>query len=561
MRILAFAIVVAALSMSSAGLASAQATPNGGAARKVDAYLSSLVPFGFSGNVIVAHGNAVLLLRGYGLADREQATPMTPDTIISVGSITKQFTAAAILKLQDMSKLRVTDSIAKYLPGVPPDKTAITLHELLTHTSGLASDYGDSDYEHVGRDAYVGRALGAPLLSAPGAQFRYSNAGYSLLAAIVERVSGTSYEHFLHDKLFSPAGMHDTGYHIPHWPLARVAVGYLDGARWGRMSEHWAGGGPWWNQLGNGGIHSTPGDMYRWDRALQGDAVLSKSARLAFQTGYVAEGPEGMSKYAYGWSVMKSPYGTVIAHNGGNGIFAADFLRFVDAGVTIYIASNSSELRATTISRAVARIAFGKDVSPAPRIVTLTATSLEARTGTYAAADGSSASIVRDGSNLIVRTSSGGLFAALVPGAPIPPGIAADVRSKVEALLKPSSASPATSNDPWGDFVAHHGRPDSGAIVAMVPLDGDVGVWVSAMLKAKPIYFRMRFGPEGLMGMIVSDDAPNVLLRPIGRDMFVTYCPPSGEMSKLQFAADGSFEIITASGATQRFARGATPAP
>ena len=104
-----------------------------------------------------------------------------------------------------MGKLNVHDSMAAYLPGVPADKRQITLHELLTHTAGLQSDYG-GDYEKIGRDAFVARVMAAPLETMPGRRFSYANAGYGLLAAIVERVSGTSYERFLRDNLFLRRG-------------------------------------------------------------------------------------------------------------------------------------------------------------------------------------------------------------------------------------------------------------------------------------------------------------------------------------------------------------------
>jgi CubicO group peptidase (beta-lactamase class C family) len=172
---------------------------------KLDDFLSRLADWGFAGTIVVAKDNQVVLAKGYGLADREKKIPMTTDTVISIGSITKQFTAAAILKLEMEGKLRVTDSIDKYFPNVPEDKKAITLHHLLTHCSGLVSDFGD-DFDKVTRDEIIRRAMASKLLWQPGHRYRYSNAGYSLLGAIVEIVSGRPYEAFLHD---SCAGRND----------------------------------------------------------------------------------------------------------------------------------------------------------------------------------------------------------------------------------------------------------------------------------------------------------------------------------------------------------------
>src|SRR5262249_27224274 len=154
--------------------------------------------------------------------------------LFSIGSITKQFTAAAILKLQMQGKLSVRDPIAKYLPNVPQDKSAITLHHLLTHSAGLESGFGPGDFEAVTRDEIIKRALASKLRSAPGKQYHYSNAGYSLLGAIVEIVSGGGYEAFLHEHLFKPAGMAQTGYRLPKWSSERLAQGYgRGGQRWG----------------------------------------------------------------------------------------------------------------------------------------------------------------------------------------------------------------------------------------------------------------------------------------------------------------------------------------
>ena len=348
------------LAPASVALAPAAASGAG-----VDAYLKSLVPFGFSGNAIVASGGKVLLAQGYGMADRGRNIPMRADTVISVGSITKQFTAAAILRLAEMGKLNVHDSMAAYLPGVPADKRQITLHELLTHTAGLQSDYG-GDYEKIGRDAFVARVMAAPLETMPGRRFSYANAGYGLLAAIVERVSGTSYERFLRDNLFLPAGMLETGYRIPQWPASRIAIGYdRNGESWGTIEGHgWSAQGPYWNLMGNGGILSTPADMLRWSEALQQRRVLNNASVAALQTGYVDE-PMG-GRYGYGWDIETTPHGTLVSHNGGNGIFAAEFLRFVDSDTVVYVATNAAAVPAASLDLGLAAAAFGEKNPPAP---------------------------------------------------------------------------------------------------------------------------------------------------------------------------------------------------
>jgi len=326
-----------------------------------------LADSGFQGNALVVRGNLVLLRKGYGAADRERDVPYSPETVFSIGSITKQFTAAAILKLEMQGQLRVEDPIARYLPGVPADKQSITVHHLLTHTAGLDSDFA-GDYDPVGRDEYVRRVLAAPLRGRPGEAYFYANSGYSLLGAIVEIVSGTGYENYLREHLFLPAGMKDTGYRLAAWEPRRLAVGYGPEGRWGRITERpWAEDGPYWALRANGGIHSTLDDLLRWDRALRGDAILSPAAKDKMYARHVAEGPGSGSFYGYGWSIQDAPgAGLLVAHNGGNRIFYADFLRFLDRDLVVIVSTNDAAVRGGRAAEALARIALGERVPVAP---------------------------------------------------------------------------------------------------------------------------------------------------------------------------------------------------
>ena len=320
----------------------------------------------FVGAVLVAKDGKVLLTKGYGLADREKNVPWRSDAIVSIGSITKQFTAAAIVKLETEGKVSIQDPIAKYFKDVPEDKKQITLHQLLTHTSGLESDFA-GDYEAVGRDAYVARILASKLRSRPGSEYFYANSGYSLLAAIVELASGTGYETYLREHLLLPAGMRETGYRLPKWDPARVPVGYKDGARWGTMLEKpWAPDGPYWALRGNGGIETTLADLAAWARALDGGPVFTDAERKKIQTPYVKEGEGAPSSYGYGWSIATSPWSTkVVQHDGGNGVFSADFRRYVDDHLLVLTATNAGAVKAWKYSEPLARIAHGESVAAA----------------------------------------------------------------------------------------------------------------------------------------------------------------------------------------------------
>lgn len=348
------------------GVAGEAASDGPAIAARVDRYLTAMEALGFSGAIIVDVGEEVVLRKGYGLADREARRPYTPATVQSHGSITKQMTGAAILLLESRGELSVEDSIARYLDDVPTDKRAITLHHLLTHSSGLPDGVG-RDNEPVGAAAYIERVMAAPLAFEPGDDYGYSNVGYALLGIIVEIVSGQSYEAFLREELLLPAGLVETGYLLPAWDPDRLAVGYLDGEHWGRVFQRgWLEDGPGWHLRANGGLHTTVDDMHRWLDTVRGEGVLSAAATRRWTTGYVDEG--GDSKYAYGWAVQDTEWGPMISHNGGNGIYSADFVWLPQAQVFFYIQGNTSVIAAVHQRGALLAAAFDPDFHMPPRV-------------------------------------------------------------------------------------------------------------------------------------------------------------------------------------------------
>ena len=303
-------------------------------------YLSEIEQSGFAGVVLISSHGRPLLAEGYGLADRERGIRWTPGTVSTVGSITKQFTGAAILKLEERGQLSVGDSIAKHLDGVPLDKRAITVHHLLTHSSGIVDLKGLGDWDPIEREAFVRRVMAQPLASPPGEKYEYTNAGYSLLGAIVERLSDASYEQFLREHLFHPMGMYETGYVLPHWGDGRMAQGYRRGTRWGTVLERpLAADGPYWALRANGGIHTTAYDMLRWAEALTSGKALSPASMKKYWTPHISEG--GDTYYGYGWVVMEAPGGVdVITHNGGNGIHFADVAIAPESGLALFLQTN-----------------------------------------------------------------------------------------------------------------------------------------------------------------------------------------------------------------------------
>ena len=335
-------------------------TVKGEIAGRIDQRLSELAKKDFSGVALVAQGGTVILARGYGLADRARNVPYTTDTVFDIGSITKPFTASAILKLEMIGRLKVTDPITKFFKAVPGDKKEITVHQLLTHTAGFMDSLGD-DYEKINRDDFENLALASKLRSMPGKTYSYSNVGYSLLGAIIERVSGLSYEKCLHEHLFKPAGMMKTGYLDPKWVAGELAHGYQKEKDWGTPLDHpWAADGPYWHLRANGGLLSTVGDLYRWSVALQGEDILSRSAKEKQFTPYVSEGLfSGGSQYGYGWSIGKTLEGKkVFEHNGSNLIFFADYRIYAKDQLVLILATNASGLRHMSELSNLAKIAL-----------------------------------------------------------------------------------------------------------------------------------------------------------------------------------------------------------
>src|ERR671910_373512 len=285
----------------------------------VEKFLDDTLPNGASGTVVAARDGSLAHCRGFGLADRDAKVAARCDTVYDTMSMTKQFTAAAILKLEMMGKLRVSDPLSKFVGPVPDDKRAITVHHLLTHTAGLTEQLG-GDYDVLSRKDMLDGALESELRSAPGTEYYYSNLGYSILAAIVEKVSGTSYERFLASHLFEPAGMRHTGYVLPEWRHEQVAIEYDEnGEPKGKPFDHpWAEDGPYWNLRGNGGMLSTAHDMFRWHVALRGEEMLSKSAKDKMFKPHVPEEEGGDSYYGYGWGGSPADEGRILWHDGGN---------------------------------------------------------------------------------------------------------------------------------------------------------------------------------------------------------------------------------------------------
>ncbi len=331
--------------------------------RKLNSYLNQLEENGFNGSVLIASQGTPLVVRGLGYADTEAGIKNTATTVFDIGSITKQFTGAAILKLEMQGKLSVDDAISKYLK-IPTHRNDISIHHLLTHSSGLPAAIGD-DYEWISEDNFIRQAMTTKRLFEPGEAYEYSNVGYTLLAMIIEKVSGVSYEAYLFKNLWKPAGMYKTGYQVPDYSSGEIAVGYRNNNRWGTPVEKWDRRGPTWHLKGNGGILSTVEDMYKWHQALLENDILSDKAKAKYYKKHIKEYEDGNSYYGYGWAVFPTSRNTeLIAHNGGNGIFFADFWRYLTENITLIIMTNSAKRSYHNLCGELSRIIREPDYLP-----------------------------------------------------------------------------------------------------------------------------------------------------------------------------------------------------
>jgi CubicO group peptidase (beta-lactamase class C family) len=257
--------VLALLTVAPLGAQSVVVAP---AARAADSILTAAAARGFAGVGLIMKDGAPILRKGYGLAQRETRTAFTPATIVQVGSNTKDFTTVAILQFMSRGKIEPADPMSKFFPDIPADKRGITIRQLLDHRSGLPIGVG-RDPELVTRDEFRRRVFALPLGSAPGEKEQYSNAGFSLLALIIEQLSGQSYDEYVRDNILTPAGLTRTGYLLPKFDRAQVAHGYAsDGDKGTILDFAHPADGPSWTLRGNGGMLSSVDDMATFYRVL-----------------------------------------------------------------------------------------------------------------------------------------------------------------------------------------------------------------------------------------------------------------------------------------------------
>lgn len=312
-----------------------------------------LIKRNFSGVILVVQNDSIIFNKAYGRKNSQENGMNDLNTVFDICSITKQFTGAGILKLSMQNKLSVNDKISKYFTKVPKDKKDITIHQLLTHSSGLTAVIGD-DYDTITEEEFLSQVFSSKLISPVGEKFNYSNIGYSLLTLIIEKVSKMNYETFINEAIFKPSKMNHTGYVIPDWKNNEVANGFLDGNEARKPNEeNWSKEGPYLNLKGNGGILSNTNDMLLWSKAIRDYKVLNKVTTSKYLYPHF-EVSEENTYYGYGWGIENNDSEfMLVSHNGGSDLFASDMWMYPKKGITIIVLSNKTEEYVYSIARRI----------------------------------------------------------------------------------------------------------------------------------------------------------------------------------------------------------------
>jgi CubicO group peptidase (beta-lactamase class C family) len=415
---------------------------------------------GFSGAVLVAHDGRPVFRQGYGLANHEFNVLNTPETKFRLGSLGKQFTATAILLLEERGKLKVADPVNKYLSDWPKVWDEVTIHHLLSHTGGLPrlttqvlldvsglSRPTLAPFRNI-RDLHKPGEELQPLDFKPGERFAYNNNGYIALGMVIEKVSGKPYCEFMREEVFRPLSMTDTGCEEPSMILKQRASGYtrIDGivAHAGYVDMRFPGG--------SGAIFSTVDDLLLWDRILTSDRLLSAGARAKLFT--IVKGD-----YAYGWWVQTKFKRKAQWHRGNVSGFVAMLARYPEERLVIAVLSNFDRTQVRATATELAAIAFGEkyEFPREHKEIKIEPATYGAYVGEYSK-DGQpddTFAIARNGSKLMMQ---------------IPPG---------QTVFEIFPESPVQFFAKWGEYYLTFVKDDEGKVThVMIRNEGEESRWM-----------------------------------------------------------------------------------
>ena len=366
---------------------------------KLDQLVQSYYNLGkFNGSVLVAKRGKILLEKGYGYKNFRDSTLNDPNTIYQIASVTKQFTAAVVLKLVELKKISLTDKLSRFYPGLPKSDS-ITIENLLTHTSGISDHFNDSTSSpaDAGNEEKLLTSLKKyPLDFSPGADWQYSNKGYQLLGYIIQKVSGMSYYDAIKKYIFTPLHMNNSGFDFIHLVSGEKATGY-----WEYPRSPGVGGATIIDSSGPfaaGAIYSTVGDLYKWHHALQTFRVIRKSSLDRAYKPF-------KRNYGYGW-MIDSLFGKRIIHHGGDiWGFRSDIARNVEEDICVIILNNVEDADLGLISMKLLSILCNQTYRlPAKNEILLAENILKSYTGSYEMQPGMLIEITLEGNRLMATT-------------------------------------------------------------------------------------------------------------------------------------------------------------
>ena len=324
---------------------------------KLDALIDAYAKlYKFNGSALVAKNGVILLNKGYGYRNATDKVANNEQTIFQLGSVTKQFTSAVILKLQEEKKLSVSDKLSKYFPGYPKGDS-ITIEQLLTHTSGIYNYTNDQKFmanevtKSANREMMMALFKDKPLDFSPGSSWSYSNSGYSLLGYIIEAVTKKPYEQAVRKYIFTPLKMSHSGFDFTHLKSNEKAIGYF------KLNDKEKVEAPIVDSsvsFSAGAIYSTIGDLYLWHKALQKNSILSREQQEKAYTPV-------KNRYGYGWSIDSIEGKRRVSHGGGIHGFITTIARVPEDDICIVLLSNASNTTVGEISKSIFAILYGKE--------------------------------------------------------------------------------------------------------------------------------------------------------------------------------------------------------
>jgi D-alanyl-D-alanine carboxypeptidase len=371
----------------------------------VDAHMKAN---GFSGAVLLAKEGKPLVAKGYGYANIEWQIPNTTTTKFRIGSITKQFTSMLVMRLREQGKIKLEDSMCVYFAPCPDAWKPVTIHHLLTHTSGIPPYTGIPAWREVNMmpkttDQIIAFFRDLPLQWVPGEKYAYNNSGYFLLGVIIEKITGKKYEQALQEMILTPVGLSDTGYDWSRTILPRRAAGYTGIGRALANTPALDMQHPY----AAGSMYSTVEDLLKWDQALYTNTLLPDAARQLLWTPF-------RENYAYGWTVVE-PTATAfgghrrVLHGGGINGFSAMIVRLPEPRMTVIVLSNNDSSSASTVARDIMAIYYGHkyEMPAAPVIAKIDPRILDQYIGQYEMRPGAVLTISREGDSLMAQGPGG----------------------------------------------------------------------------------------------------------------------------------------------------------